>query len=540
MKKYMSPKKIILVIALVAANIGLYKAQPKNKPGDPAEAKEHFTRGNYLFAMRSYTDLVKKDPKNIDYNYKLALCYLNTNVSKKQAIQYLEVVTKQKDADNEAWFDLGRAYQYANRFDDAIKAYTKYEESAKGKDQQKAERQLEMCKNGKELSKFPLNVTFENLGKEINSEYPDYYPFITADESFIVFTSRREENLGGGVEVDGYYSSDIYLSTVKNGIWTKAKNVGAPVNTRYDEQAVSLTSDGKNMIVYLDHIDSLGNLYIAPENKRNFQKLIRLNDNVNSKSLETSGSITVDGNILFFASDRPGGFGGTDIYMSKKLPNGLWALPQNLGPSINTKYNEDFPRLADDGRTLYFSSQGHSSMGDFDVFKAIWDEENNKWSAPKNLGFPINDGGDNRSISPTANEKVIYLSAVRDKGFGDLDIYRVTYNDAEQRYTVIAGYVMNADTANKKIEATITATDMKTKKEYTYTPTAESGRYVMALNPGKYTITIESPGHKLFIDAIELFDMASFKSEISKNFQLLKEGTSNTIPPQNNTANPKK
>ena len=515
--------------------------QGKNKIVDPQEAKEHFANRNYLFAMKSYSDLVAKDPKNVDYNYKLALCYLNTNVDKKQAIKFLEFITKQKDPDNEVWFDLGRAYQYANRFEDAIKAYNEYKKSAKGKDIEKAEHQVEMCNNGKEFIKFPLNVTFENLGKEVNSEFPDYYPFVTADESFIVFTSRREENIGGGVEVDGYYSSDIYSSVVAKGIWTKAKNMGTPVNTRYDEQAVSMTSDGKNMLMYLDHIDSLGNLYICPENKRLFQKIIKLNNNVNA-GFETSGSISADDNIIFFASERQGGYGGTDIYMAKKLPNGQWALPQNLGPNINTKYNEDFPRLADDGKTLFFASQGHSSMGDYDVFKAIWDEENNTWPAPKNLGYPINNGGDNRSVSPTSNEKVLYLSTVRDKGLGDLDIYRVTFNDDEQRYTIISGYVLTGDTINKKIEAIITATNMKTQEEFKYVPILQTGKYVMALNPGKYTITIEGSGYKMLIDAIDLFDKGSFKPEIKKDFQLVKEGINppaTNNPPASNPA-PKK
>jgi len=534
-------KKQWFVILGFTLAINFYiTAQPKTKIVDPAEAKEHFVNRNYLFAMRSYSDLIKMEPKNVDYNYKLGICYLNTNIDKKQAIKYLEFVTKQKDFDNEAWFDLGRAYQCNNRFEDAIKAYTEYKKSARAKDMEKAEHQIEMCNNGKEFIKFPLNVTFENLGKEVNSEYPDYYPFVTADESFIVFTSRREDNIGGGVEVDGYYSSDIYSSVVVNGKWTKSKNIGAPINTRYDEQAVSLTSDGKNMIVYLDHIDSLGNIYICPENKRLFQKIIKLNDNVNS-GFETSGSISADGNIIFFASDRSGGFGGTDIYMAKKLPNGQWALPQNLGPSINTKYNEDFPRLADDGKTLYFSSQGHSSMGDYDVFKAIWDQENNKWSESKNLGYPINNGDDNRNVSPTANEKVLYLSTVRDKGLGDLDIYRVTFNDDEQRYTIVSGYVLTGDTTKKAIEATITATNTKTNEEFTYVPTAQTGKYVMALNPGKYTITVDATGYRAFIDAIELFDKGSFKPEIKKDIQLVKKDAPQpgNPPTPNNTA-PKK
>lgn len=516
-------KNTIFLIFLICSQ-GLANAQPKGKTVDPAEAKEHFTNGNYVFAMKSYASLVVSKPQDVTYNYRLGLCYLYTNIDKRQAVKYIETASKLPGAENEVWFDLGRAYHQNNRFDDAIKAYTKYKESAKGKDLEKAERQIEMCKNGKEFVKFPLNVTYENLGKDINSALPDYYPYVTADESFIVFTSRREENIGGGVEVDGYYSSDIYSSTVKNGVWVRAKNVGAPVNTRYDEQAVSLTSDGQKMIVYLDHIDSLGNLYLAPLNRSSFQKLIKLNNNVNS-DFETAGSLSADGDLIFFASERAGGLGGTDIYMAKKLPNGQWALPQNLGSAINTPYNEDFPRLADDGNTLFFASEGHSSMGSYDVFKSTWDTEANTWSAPKNIGYPVNDGTDNRTVSPTANEKVLYVSAWREKGWGDLDIYRVTFNDAEKLYTVVSGYLLTGDTANKIKEANIVATNMKTRDEANYLPGIATGKYVMALVPGLYTITIESPGYHMLVENIEIYDKGSFTPFIKKDFKLVKEGT---------------
>lgn len=516
------PIKFIFICYFLLIMSHFTHAQQKSgKFVDPREAQEHWDHDNFLMAIKVYKQLLVTEPFNPEYNYKLGLCYLNTNINKSLAIQYLEVVTKTEKPDNEAWYDLGRAYHYANRFDDAIKAFSKYKQRAKADGLDRSNRQIEICKNAKELVKFPVNVTFENLGKEINSEFPDYYPFVPLDESFMVFTSRRKENIGGQLEVDGYYPSDIYISTVKNGVWTKPKNIGPVVNTRYDEQAVGLSSDGLRMTIYLDHIDSLGNIYIS-EYKKTFQKMVKLNGNVNS-DFETSGSVSLDGNTIFFASDREGGLGETDIYMSKKLPNGLWAKPQNLGDKINSKYKEDFPHLASDGKTLFFSSQGHSSMGDFDVFKAIWDEETNVWKGPINLGYPVNTTGDNRNISFTANDRVGYISALREGGNGDLDLYRITFNETEQRYTIVNGRILSGDSLNKNIEAIITATDLKSKEEFTYTP-SNTGKYVMALSPGKYSVKIESSGYKDLDDELILFDMGSFQPQILKDFQLIKKG----------------
>lgn len=515
---------MFMFAAFIFACISL-PAQPKpTKVYEPADAREHFKHENYLMAMKVYRELLKTDPNNEEYNHNLGLCYLRTNISKASAIPYLEKTSKNPKADPEIWFDLGRAYHYANKFDDAIKVYNKYKQLAP-KDAARVDRQIEMCNNGKQLVKFPVGVQFENLGKEVNSEFPDYYPFVSDDESTLLFTSRKTGNVGAQLEVDGYYSSDIYISIAKSGVWQKAKNIGPPINTRLDEQVVGFTPDGTKVLVYLDHIDSLGNIYIS-DKKTSFGKLTKLNENVNG-GLETAGSISTDGNIIFFASQRDGGLGETDIYMARKLPNGQWALPQNLGPNINTKYKEDFPTLAADGKTLYFSSQGHSSMGDFDLFKSEWDEENNTWSAPKNLGYPLNTSDDDRQICITSDQRAAYVSRSREDGAGDLDLYRVTFDGAESRYTIVTGTVLTGDTtaAGRKVEAIITATNSKNPDDLplTFVPIPNSGKYVMALPPGKWVINIEATGFKPLVDTIVLFDLGSFQPEMKKDFQLLRQ-----------------
>ncbi len=520
--RFIKFRKIVAVLLLLIIPTSFF-AQPKGgKAVDPADAKEHFNHYNYLAAIPVYKQLLKLEPTNYEYNYKIGICYIRTNINKSLAIPYLETASKQDKADKDVFNFLGLAYQYASRFDDAIKAYEKYKVGLKGEELEKVEHQIETCQNGKEYVKHPVNVTFANIGKEVNSEYPDYYPFVNADESMLIFTSRRKDNIGGAVEVDGYYSSDIYISTPNGDVWTKPKNIGPPVNTRLDEQAVSLAPDGSSMLVYIDHIDSLGNIYTSNYVNGKFTRIKKLNSNVNS-DFETAGSITPENDVIFFSSKRKDGIGETDIYMARKLPNGNWAIPQNLGPTVNTKYREDFPQIAPDGRTLYFSSQGHAGMGDFDLFKTTWNPEDNTWTEPKNLGYPVNSAGDDRCISFTSDNRVAYISAARDGGFGDLDIYRIKFNDMEEKTTVLQGYVTTVDSI-KTLSAFVTVEDLKNKDipPYTYNPNEKSGKFIMALPPSKYQITVELNGYKTLTETFFVFDVGIAQNETKKTFLLQK------------------
>jgi tetratricopeptide (TPR) repeat protein len=504
-------------------------AQPKKPPSgtsktlDPAEAKEHFKHKNYLWAIPVYKQLIRQEPNNVDYQHKLGICYLNTNINKTLAIGYLE---KARDlntntTDKTIFMDLALAYQYSSRFDDAIATYKLCLKGAAGKDKENIEHLIETCENGKEYVKHPVNVTFENLGPNINTEYPDYYPFVSLDGSTLVFTSRRKTNIGGSVEVDGYYSSDIYICNWENGAWSKPKNLGGPINTRYDEQAVSISPDGKKIYIYMDRIDSLGNIYESTYNEKDkaFKRMYRLNANVNS-DFETSGSVTPDGNTIFFASKREGGLGETDIYMSRKLPNGQWGKAQNLGKTVNTVYKEDFPEIAPDGVTLYFSSQGHDGMGDFDLFTSTWNPDENTWTVPKNLGYPVNTVGEERCISFTKDNKVAYISSAREGGFGDLDIYKITFKD--NKNFIIQNYLRTVDSAKTFANATVQLEHLDNKNEEPdiYTPNPKTGKFIMSLNPGKYKITINCKGYKTYTKEFAISEDKNDENEIVKRYTL--------------------
>jgi hypothetical protein len=519
--------KLYLLLCFFILSSGLVLAQPLMVKADPDVADKFFSNKNYKSALQCYLMLLKKEPKNLDYNWKAAQCYMLSHSIKAKAIPLLEFVTKQPKFDNKAWFDLGRAYQYANRFDDAIKAFNKYKETAR-KDEE-TDMYIQQCQNGKVLVQKPLNVTFENLGKDVNTEFADFYPFVTEDDQTLYFTSRRKSPTAPEPEFDGLYPSDVFICTKKpDGKWSKASSVGPMINTNLDEEVTDVTPDGNSVLFYIDHIDEFGDIWqsMKKNGKGQFQKSFKLSDNVND-GLETSASLWVSpegDSILYFASSRSGNFGATDIYMCKKLPGNFgWGAPINLGPKINTKYKEEFPHLSKDGKTLYFASQGHSSMGGFDIFKSVWDEGDQAWSEPRNLGYPINGPDDDMNIT-FVNERVAYISAMREEGMGDLDIYKITFDDIDGKETIYRGFVLAADSGDAKIkDATISVENRKTKELVgTFIPDHNKGYYIMALPPGKYTVHIEAEGYLIYTEDINVFDITGFKPDVVRDFRLKK------------------
>ena len=518
------------------------QAQQKKKPaaGDLKLAEDDFKSGNFEGALDEYLVLVKKDPDNEKYNYRIGVCYLNTDIDKTKAIQCFEKI-QDKTTEPDAKYFLGRSYQYALRFDDAMVLFEKYKQEGKGSaaNIKDAAQQVQYCLNAKELVKFPINVLFENLGKNINSEYPDYFPFIPADESFLIFNTKRPES-GGFQNPDGSWGANIYFSKVKDGQFTKAKPLGRIINSQLgDEEAVGLSSSGDYLLLYYDNMEGSGDIYISKADKsKNFKEPILLDEQINSqKGQEIAASITADGNAIFFASTRPGGLGGSDIYVCRRLPTGNWSPAQNLGDGINTSFNEDFPNISSDGNLLFFSSMGHTSMGGYDIFVAKWDETEQKFTGVKNIGFPINTPEDDMNLRVSTSGKYGYISARKKDGFGDLDIYRVNFLDVDPDYTVLIGKVRSSDAA-KPVDSThafISVTDIATGDEFgNYMPNPNSGKYTIILPPGSFKIATEIPGYLPYSETVQILDKSSFKPLIEKNIMLVPEGgvAPKPVPPK--------
>lgn len=493
----------------------------KSKKFEREDADEHFVHHNYLMALPIYKEVLKKDKENSDLQYRIAECYLNTNLNKAEAIKYLEFCSNVPKFTTEVWLKLGNAYRIANKLAEAKNAFEKYKE-LEPKKKKIADREIEICNNAKSLMLNPVNVSFTNLGKELNSEFADYYPFVTQDENFLAFTTRRKGQTAGKVEADGYYASDVYTSKLENGKWLKAENIGTKINSPLDEQVVGMKPDGSEILIYIDHIDKFGDIYSTIKKNGAFVKYLPFPENINKKT-EHSASISADGNSLFIvrAEDKDA---QTDIYICRKLPNGKWGEPFKMGDDINTNYNEDFPYLSADGVTLYFSSQGHNTMGGFDLFKSVWNQEENTWTKAENIGYPVNTTDDDRSICITPDNRVGYVSALRPGGQGDLDIYRVRFNDVDQKLTLFLGNVQLGDSLSqpKEFIVNVLAINAQSQEEFSFAPNPTNGKLVMALPFGNYEITVSADGYAELKDKISVSDLGLPISEEKKNYKLKK------------------
>lgn len=234
----MKIKNVLIPIFLLSC---VYLFSQPAKMTQVEDADEHFKHGNYFAAILVYIAELKKDPDNSRIKYKLGICYLNTRLDREQAVVMLEAASKDPKLEEDVWMNLGKACHLTNRLEQAMDAFDKFTD-LKPKRASEVERNIEQCENAIKMMRKPGNVSFQNLGKEINSSEPDYYPFIDKDEMYLVFTSRRKENMGGKkVEMDGYRSSDIYQSNLDaHGKWIAARNAGKGVNTNLDEQVTGL------------------------------------------------------------------------------------------------------------------------------------------------------------------------------------------------------------------------------------------------------------------------------------------------------------
>ncbi|MFZ9956885.1 MAG: tetratricopeptide repeat protein, partial [Flavobacteriales bacterium] len=402
--------------------------------GNVSLAKSYMSLGSYSQALDELLLAIKKDPEDLKLHALIAECYLNTNEDKTKAIAHLEKVLKGGKYDAIVLFDLGKAYAYNEELDKALEYFNRYKKEGKLKpeDIDEVDHEIECAQTAKELMKIPINVSFSNLGKDVNTEYFEGHPFATENESAIYFTTKRKGTTGGEKGDDGF-TSDVYSIDLKNNDkWSKAKNVGATINTFSLEEITSLSSNGSYLVfTMIDDFYIQRIKYCEKVGKaRAFGKAIDFGDLINdSKSAQTAGCISNDGQTCIFSSNREGGYGGFDLYISVKRPNGTWGEPLNLGSKINTKYDETYPNFGVEENVLYFASAGHTNMGGLDIFKTTFSLESHAFGNPVNLGYPINTTDNDYSISYNKSGRNAYIGRRKTGGFGNLDIYQLTFKN---------------------------------------------------------------------------------------------------------------
>ncbi|MAT39208.1 MAG: hypothetical protein CL946_06360 [Ectothiorhodospiraceae bacterium] len=347
------------------------------------------------------------------------------------------------------------------------------------------------CSSSLDLSEVDNydNVEVYNLGGEVNSEHSDYCAELHGDR--LLFTSDRPT-------VEGYMRGEDFWFTDRQGrSWTKALNLGADNNTNLDEGSPNIVAGGEEIyFVVRDSEDGLGeeDIYHARlVYNGNWENVRNLGEGVNTDDWDSHPFLSPDGEELYFASDRSGGYGGTDIYVATRTRTGKWGRPRNLGPEVNSSGDEDSPMLAPDGETLYFASEGHPGLGGFDIFyskKADTRGRRMKWSNPKNIGRPFNSRADDKFFRLSAKEDTVFLSSSRQGGLGKLDIYALAPNpfkDTSRYIYYIAGMVYDTTTMQG-----IRNSKLKVKPENgpEFTIDLNRGRYRFKTKLGaKYTMT---------------------------------------------------
>ncbi|HYC84358.1 MAG TPA: OmpA family protein [Chryseosolibacter sp.] len=385
------------------------------------QADTYYEKKQYKKAIDVYLSALNINPDDAVLNFKTGLSYLDSE-SKSKAAKYISKAYRLNPGINdEIDYHLGVAFQHTNEFHKAIEHFQEFKKKRR-KLAAIADKKIAECRIADSLANYELNVIIENAGPSVNTYFHDYSPIISADGNTLIFTSNRTEHPTEGQ--DELHYEDIYVTMRTATGWSAPKKISSKINHEYNDAAASLSPDGKTLFLYYE--EGAGDIYMSQFKDGDWTVPTPLNKNINTSLYwETSASITADGTKLYFASNRPDGFGELDLYVSELDAKGNWGKAVNLGPVINTPEHEDAPFIHADGVTLYFSSDGHPALGNSDIF--VSELKNGKWQKPQNLGWPINTWEYDGFFTISADKKKGFYSTLKEGGYGEADIYSITF-----------------------------------------------------------------------------------------------------------------
>lgn len=544
-------KRSILIPASFVFLLNTASAQKQNvieKGEDIAKmtlAQQSFYGGDYKKAISLYNDVLSGKPDDANVIGHIGECYYAMG----QMTEAQENLEKAKRLDEKAYPEtalvLGKIYHVNGKLDEALTEFNFYKTLVgEGKKAQESEinTYIAQVTLAKESVANPVNVTVDGLGDNINSEYDDKSPMVSADGKTLIFTSRRPGKTSAlDQEGDGKYFEDIYVShwdTIKKG-WGDAELIPGSINTEGHDACTSISPDGKQIFIYKNDIEGEsrgGDIYVSRlSSSGKWGAAKSMGKPINTTYFEGGGCISPDGKTFYFISERQGGLGQADIYMIKKKTRSEWDKPVNLGPDVNTAEDEGGLFLAPDGKTLFFTSKGHSSMGGYDIFKTV--NDNGKWSKPVNLGYPINTVNNDLCFSLGIDAKTGYFTSDRKGGLGERDIYKVDLTnypvlekDMKAKVVnngpvmaILRGDVFNA-TDGTAMEAEINIYDGDGKKVGSTSSNAEGGEYFITLEANKtYQVKIDMKGYKQIDEKVEIKPAKEGATTVVKHYLLYKK-----------------
>jgi outer membrane protein OmpA-like peptidoglycan-associated protein/Tol biopolymer transport system component len=392
----------------------------------PGQSQNLIDKGNRLFEKKDYENALKalldaNAADDADVNFKIGMCYLYLE-TKSKSLPYLEKAFNAKsNISEDIHYYLGMAYQNNHQYSKAREHYEEFRSKNKKLYELATEKIFE-CEIGDSLTRKPIRAVITNVGTGVNSPFNEYSPLVSSDGQTMIFTSNRSTDdykIKSGTNFE-----DIYIVRKAGSSWGTPEKISPNINIKFNDAAASLSPDGKTLFLYYE--DGAGDIYTSHLEGSDWTKPEPLSKTINTPLFwETSACISADGQKLFFASNRPGGKGELDIWMSTLDAKGNWAKPTNLGSAINTPGNEDSPFIHPDGVTLYFSSDGLPSMGSNDIYRSEF--KDGKWQKPVNLGYPINSIEYDGFFSISEDKKTGYYSTLRSEGMGSADIYTITF-----------------------------------------------------------------------------------------------------------------
>ncbi len=507
---------VVIFSSLGAQNKGLVKKYKK-------EADFYFKNEDYYNALSFYNKILMEDAKNEEIHIYSLICKNKLSYPLDSLVQNEERLSVSKLAD--AKYCLALIKHQKKSFDESIVLLeASFKKSGKNRlvKSDEIKYMIQVNKNAKEQVANPHRAIIKNVGANINTSFPEYVPVITPDETALYFTTRRPTNIGGKKDAYGYYYEDIYVSKKDGEGWQPAENIGSTINSEGNESCVALSYDGYKMIVYKSAPSGTkGHLYITKLNENSkWEPLQLLGSEINSQYSESSACFTNDTSEIYFCSTRPGGYGGKDIYRIKKLPNGKWSLAYNLGPTINTAEDEESPFLHIDGSTFYFSSKGHNTIGEYDIYKSTYNSDNTSYTKAENLGYPINGVGNDLFFTLNVNAQKAYYSSIKEDSFGSSDIYEIDTRFSDNDLVVKNGILYKENILGK---GKITLLDNETNKVTgIYNSNPKTGKFILIINPFKsYKLIVQEEGFQAIV--LELEPVAYEKNESQIELKLTKK-----------------
>ncbi len=522
------------------------------------EGEKLFTAGLGTFsdALVFYLKAAKYNPDCAALNYKIGVCYLASDKF-YYATEFLEkAYLKDNNVTRDIHYMLARAYHFNLDFDNAIENYKAYYSSFSVKELEKFEvgidNYIKQCNYGKDLVSKPVRVIVNNLGDRINSEYDDYNPVLHPNQDLLYFTSRREiDKKDKRIESDNKFYENVFVSEQAGELWKKPKLLENKLDSKNNESVLAISPDGNNIYLYNGQ-ENGGDIMVSELKKGNWKSPKGISGKILSKKQETTITFSPDGKEMFFISNQDGTIGGMDIFYSKLNEKEKWTEPVNMGAAINTIYDEEGVYWHPKEDKLYFSSQGHNSMGGFDVF-VIERDANGMWSNPENLGYPINTPNDDIFFKMDENNKQAYYSSVRDNGFGGKDLYKIIFLGEEKELKLktediflawnhkpietlfyhnptelkvdtalyMVGIVTDSKTAEPIKMAKIEVIDLEQSQIIATGLTDTSGTYQIKIPKKKdFGVEVTAKDYLFFVTMAQLSQKQVVDSKVQSNFQL--------------------